>query len=390
MISRKGFISIKLIALVMSGTLTLSAFGCSKKEAKKKSKISEPTSITEAEDTTDGTTPTATETEISSETTEETTQASAPTSDSRSLLTESPRTKSSFTEYIPYVLPPITKEMMTPNQIDIFYRFCEAVLANEESFECDNYSDLETVFYLVVRTCCPYAYQVATIQDSWEVSGNVVKIQYRGDLEWRKSKYDGFKNAVEDLLQNVLKEEYSDFENALALFEYFTDNYVYDFEHNGQDPENIGAYIPLIRKTGVCQNFAAAYTFVLLQTGCDVDNMEGAMSETEATSHEWNIIRLDGQCYMIDTTWGLGRNDLKYFLMTKEDRQEDGQYFIGDMDVGLLLKDYGDDRYLCNDTKYSELHQALEYTWNPEDNTISLRQFDVNGELKEYTTFKYE
>ena len=76
--------------------------------------------------------------------------------------------------------------------------------------------------------------------------------------------------------------------------------------------------------------------------------------------------------------------------MTKEDRQEDGQYFIGDMDVGLLLKNYGDDRYLCNDTKYSELHQALEYTWNPEDNTISLRQFDVNGELKEYTTFKYE
>ena len=383
MILRKGFV--RLITLVMSIAVVLSV-GCSKKESGGKSKMSGPSSSvteTSAYETTTETTP-----DTSSETTEETTKESTSAADSLPSDVPSPRSKSSFTEYLPCVLSPMTREMMTPEQQDVYYRFCEAVLAEEETFEFNDFKDLEHVYHSVVRACCPYAYLVATIPDSWNVSGNTIKIIYKGDREWRKSKYDELKNAVEDLLQNVLKEEYSDFENALALYEYFTRNFVYDYDKNGADPDYLGAYIALIKKTGVCQHFSLAYNFVLQQTGCDVELMSGEMDPTYVSSHEWNILRLDGKCYMVDTTWDLGKGKLKYFLFTMEERQENN-YFSTKVNVGTGYHDY-EGEYLCNDERYTDLHKAEGYTWNPDDNTITLLKKDGNGNMVEYQTFKYE
>ena len=89
---------------------------------------------------------------------------------------------------------------------------------------------------------------------------------------------------VEEILNEAMKPEYSDFENALGLYNYFDSHYTYDwnaYEDNEQGKAYyLSSYRMLTEKTGICQEISVAYSYLLMQTGAEAD-VVGGVSATD-------------------------------------------------------------------------------------------------------------
>lgn len=109
-----------------------------------------------------------------------------------------------------------------------------------------------------------------------------------------------FDQAVKEAL-SVVKEGMTDLEKAIALHEYIVLNCEYDYENYLAEklPSTVySAYGVMVNKSAVCQGYALAYKMLLNMSG-----IECYMVSSDEMNHAWNLIKLDGQYYQVDTTW---------------------------------------------------------------------------------------
>ncbi|MDE6608639.1 MAG: InlB B-repeat-containing protein, partial [Lachnospiraceae bacterium] len=109
-----------------------------------------------------------------------------------------------------------------------------------------------------------------------------------------------FDQAVKEAL-SVVKDGMTDLEKAIALHEYIVLNCEYDYENylNNNLPSTVySAYGVMVNRSAVCQGYALAYKMLLNMSG-----IECYMVSSSAMNHAWNLIKLDGQYYQVDTTW---------------------------------------------------------------------------------------
>lgn len=130
-----------------------------------------------------------------------------------------------------------------------------------------------------------------------------------------------FDRSVKEAL-SVVKEGMTDLEKAIALHEYIVLNCAYDYENyvnNTMSPNVYSAYGVMVDRAAVCQGYALAYKMLLNMSG-----IECYMVTSSAMNHAWNLIRLDGQYYQVDTTWDdpvwdkFGRVQHSYMLVSDE------------------------------------------------------------------------
>ena len=92
----------------------------------------------------------------------------------------------------------------------------------------------------------------------------------------------------------------SDFEKALGVYEFIIDHTIYDFNYSSHS-----AYQVLVNGRGVCAGYAASTQVLLNRLGIECFIICGyAENSMYADDHAWNMARLDGNWYLIDTTWG--------------------------------------------------------------------------------------
>ncbi len=88
----------------------------------------------------------------------------------------------------------------------------------------------------------------------------------------------------------------TDYEKALAVYEYVIDNTIYDMNYNTQ------SLLDVVRHgRGVCAGYTTYAQYLLQQLGIPAIRVTG---NADGDSHAWNIIRLDGDWYQFDATWG--------------------------------------------------------------------------------------
>lgn len=102
---------------------------------------------------------------------------------------------------------------------------------------------------------------------------------------------------VEQILAAAPPEDASDYEKARYVFEYLASHV--DYEIGAQDNQNIISVF-LYKKT-VCQGYATATQYLLQRLGIQSSVVSGT---ADGQPHAWNLARLDGAYYYIDTTWG--------------------------------------------------------------------------------------
>ncbi len=110
--------------------------------------------------------------------------------------------------------------------------------------------------------------------------------------------------AAQEIMCLFQRTELSDPELAVLIHDYLAANYEYHLPTLDLDAEDypilgkFSAYNLLVEGTAVCQGYAEAYAYLMMQFGI---NCGLCMSDT--LNHAWNIIELDGKEYQLDVTW---------------------------------------------------------------------------------------
>ncbi len=115
-----------------------------------------------------------------------------------------------------------------------------------------------------------------------------------------KAEIDSVNKGIAHALLEV-EDGMSDLEKALVLHDYLVREVDYDYENFLL--ENIPASSFLldgvfVQRVAVCAGYADAYS--LLLSLCGIDSY---YISSETMNHAWNIVKIDGEWYHVDTTW---------------------------------------------------------------------------------------
>ncbi len=118
--------------------------------------------------------------------------------------------------------------------------------------------------------------------------------------------------AVKQLLDQLDVYTAGDYEKICAIYDYICENVTYDrWGAVIGDTLIYTAYAALVKKAAVCQGYATLFYRLALELGVDARVIPGTGKQQ---SHGWNIVRLDGKYYNLDTTWDaeLAQRDAPY------------------------------------------------------------------------------
>jgi hypothetical protein len=270
-----------------------------------------------------------------------------------------------------------------------FYNLCDALRAGEDTFECpsaDVYgwcmsNLIITNFFPVAGNNLYYINQYG----EYTYSDGVGYINYAIPKEEFLQRERDFENTVNQILRENVRTDYTDFEKCLALYNYISKNYSYDYEQlavlNTENAYYWGSYDCLMTKKGVCEDISALYNFLLMECGVDALQYMGAST---GTGHSWSYVTIDGVGYHIDPTWGLsddGGTDLAYFMMSTEERLTGSMSdynirpYLNMLDVGQGVD------FSANDNRYAPIHQGY---FAGLDRERKILIYDINGERREF------
>ena len=258
----------------------------------------------------------------------------------------------------PKVCSVYLEEVFGKTMCETWFNLVDAVMAGEDSFACPDKETYNWVMGQFRDKCFPPLVELIdyTYDRSKPVKNGVATFEYTLPREEVAQRIADFAAQIEDILNTALRDDYSDFEKALALYEYFAENYTYDHEtaaYNLGYPNWICCYRVFETGTGICQEFSVAYAYLLMQVGIDATNMSGHRAWDHA-SHQWTYVRMNGHNYHIDPTYVIGDHTLSYFMMN-DARREDAD--------GYPREDY------VITSNYAQDHPHLEYT--AEDDSFS-------------------
>ena len=143
--------------------------------------------------------------------------------------------------------------------------------------------------------------------NSIEFSGS-----YNMDVETALKRREEIAAAVDTLLSGI-REDADDYEKVKYVYETLIRNTDYDL--NAADNQNI--YSVFVHHLSVCQGYAKATQYLLNRLGVECTLVLGTVETGEG--HAWNLVKVDGDYYYVDTTWG----DVSY--QTEEPAPEEGE-----------------------------------------------------------------
>jgi hypothetical protein len=129
-------------------------------------------------------------------------------------------------------------------------------------------------------------------------------------------------DKVNSIIGQIIKDGMTDYEKELKIHDYMVLSSKFDYDNliaNTVPPESFTPYGLLINGAGVCQAYADSAKLLLNAAGIECEVITGT---ADGSSHAWNIVKLDGQYYMLDVTWDdvipdrKGKVSYSYFNLT--------------------------------------------------------------------------
>lgn len=162
---------------------------------------------------------------------------------------------------------------------------------------------------------------------TWD-DGNI-DYKYSVPIKIVKSNQIQLQSEVNNVLTNIIKPGFSDFDKIKAIHDYIVLHAAYDYDNFLSEtvpPHSYTAYGTLINGIAVCDGYTKAAQILLNRLGIENEYVVGYGN---GDLHSWNLVKLDGDYYFMDITWDdpvpdkpnyVGYN---YFLITSDQLSED-------------------------------------------------------------------
>lgn len=363
----KKILSSALIIMIMSACIA----GCSSV-----SKTTQTSVETGTSDTAATTAPTTAATTVEETTVEET-------------ATEAPR---GHFEFKTVVIPSILRDIMGEDMCVAYGNYVNAVLAGEDDFEVVDEKSYDWMIGQFPSQCFPLLFEYTGSNYGGAFSNGRATFQYKIPKDELAVKEAEFEKMVTDILNENLRDDYSDFEKVLALYLYFSENYTYDYDTyyvmEDQNVDFLSAYRFLTRKTGICCECATAFTYLLLQAGVDANNIGGNLNYNNE-GHEWVYITINGRNYHVDPTYAMSSgNDLTYLMMTDDYRENVDCFEKETYSIGChYIEEHNGYKYDADDDFFAPLRGTKLISWDPDKNEIRYESYDGTEGTFDYSPF---
>ena len=148
---------------------------------------------------------------------------------------------------------------------------------------------------------------------------------YNTDQETASARREEILAAAEEILAGAAALA-SDYEKVKYVYETLIRNTDYDLDA----PDNQNIYSVFVHHLSVCQGYAKATQYLLNRLGMECTLVLGTVETGEG--HAWNLVKVDGEYYYVDTTWG----DVSYRTEDLPDEGEGGSLNMPEINYDYL------------------------------------------------------
>ena len=199
-------------------------------------------------------------------------------------------------------------------------------------------------------------------------------VSYLSSLE-QEEKVD---EEVSNLLKSLDLSNKTDYQKVKAIYDYICSNVTYDHDNLNDKSYSLKytAYAALVNKTAVCQGYASLFYRLALDAGVDTRVISGEAGGP----HAWNIVKLNGKYYNLDSTWDAGRSTYAYFLKNTndfDDHVRDNDYQSNEFIEEYPMWDKSYTEIDCN--KYGHNYSEPIYKWSVDNMTVTAQRVCANN-----------
>lgn len=225
-------------------------------------------------------------------------------------------------------------------------------------------------------------YSYRSVNMSYKAYGTDVTITIKNSYYESAEEMKYVNQKVKSVLTQIIKPGMNDHEKVKAVHDYLVLNLAYDTQLKNNSP-----YPALTEGKTACNGYAMLAYKMLKELGMDVRLISGIASSHayKAQNHAWNMVKLDGNWYHLDSTWDdpvpnePDRVLYDYYLLTDKEISKNHSWKNGGIN--------GEEKpYPVSSTPYFTLLQAKLINSNERDRYMSLMQkLDLQYLLPQYT-----